>query len=173
MGLGDSLVPRLSAFNAKDVNQALNAAVKTVQTFCGWQISPVVTGATATVWSRDGRTVALPTLYLTGVTAISQNGVTISTSNVIAETYGVVRLVDGVQDFDKRYQVSVTFNHGFATWPEDVEDVILQVAQRAITDTRGIVPRTSGGPVFIENRGPRLEDTDKLRLAAYTLGGFA
>lgn len=173
MGLGDSLVARLSAFNAKDANQALNAAVKTVQSYCGWVIAPTVTGATATVWSRDGRTVALPTLMLTGLTALSQNSVSISTTNVTFETFGIVRLNTTVDSFSKDYQVSLTYDHGYASFPEDVEDTILQVAQRALTDTRGIVPRTSGGPVFIENRGPRLEDTDKLRLAPYVLGGFA
>jgi hypothetical protein len=178
MGLGDSLLPSLTAFNQKVPTQALDAAVKTVQTFCDWMIAPPVVGASASVWSRDGKSLTLPTMHLTGITSITQNGVTIPTSNVTFESYGIVNVISsslsGERSFFLReYKVTVVFDHGYADFPEDVKDVILQCAQRAISDTRGIVPRTSGGPVFIENRGPRLEDTDKARLAPYMLGGFA
>jgi hypothetical protein len=172
-----NLLPDLSVFNAKEPQQALDAAVAIVQSYCGWMIAPPAT-TSVDVWSRDGYTLVLPTLYLTAVNSITQNGVSIPTSNVTFETYGTVRAVSGVLSatkvyFLRQYKVTVNFTHGYDDWPAVVKDVILLCAQRSLTDTRGVVPRVTGGPKFIENRGPRLEVDDKSRLDPYALGGFA
>jgi hypothetical protein len=129
------------------------------------------------VWSRDGSTLVLPTLMLNSITSITQNSVSVPTSNVTFETYGTVKVKTTTSAassfFLTNYKITVVFNHGYADYPTDVKDTILLAAQRILADTRGLVPRVSGGPAFMENRGPRLEPDDKMRLAPYVLGGFA
>lgn len=166
------LRPEFHKYQGKDIQQALNASLAIVQSYCQWHIAPSIAGATATVWSRDGATIFLPTLALTAVTSVVQDAVTVSSANYTFERYGVIRMVPG-QYFSLTTRVTVTFTHGLAALPADVQDVVLLAAQRSISDTRGLVPRVSGGPAFMENRGPRLEPDDKDRLTPYRLAGFA
>ena len=166
------LRPELTKYQGKDPKQALDSALATVQSFCGWHIAPSIAGATATVWCRDGVAIYLPTLALTAVASVVQDSVTIASTNYTFERYGVIRMIPG-KYFDLTSKITVTFTHGYAALPADVNDIVLTAAQRSISDTRGVVPRISGGPAFIENRGPRLELDDKDRLAPYVIAGFA
>lgn len=166
------LRPEFHKYQGKDIKQALDGALVTVQSFCQWHIAPSIAGATASVWSRDGYTIFLPTLALTAVTSVVQDAVTIAAANYTFERYGVIRCVPG-QVFSRLSKLTVTFTHGYAALPADVQDIVLLAAQRSVSDTRGLVPRISGGPAFMENRGPRLEPDDKERLSPYVLAGFA
>lgn len=165
------LLPALAAYNSKTPLQALEAALATVQTFCEWHVAPAVT-TSLDLWSPDGSALFVPTLYLTAVNTITQDSVSILTSNVTFERHGTIQCVPG-KYFSKLSKVTVNVTHGYAALPTDVKDVVLKVAQRMLTDTRGLVPRVTGGPAFLENRGPRLEASDKEDLAPYVLGGFA
>lgn len=167
------LRPELQKFQSKSPKQALDAALATVQSYCGWHVGPSIAGATASVWSPGaGEAIFLPTLKLTAVTSVVQDSVTLDPATYTFESYGTIRRTPG-KFFSLLSKVTVTFTHGYTTLPDDVEDVVLLAAQRALTDTRGLVPRVSGGPAFMENRGPRLEPDDKGRLAPYVLTGFA
>lgn len=165
------MLPDLQVFNAKEPQQALDAALATVQSYCGWHIAPSVT-TSLDLWSPDSLAVFVPTLRLTAVSAVAQDSVTLSASTYTFERYGVIRRTPGAY-FSPLSKVTVSFSHGFTVLPADVQDVVLLAAQRALSDTRGLVPRVSGGPAFMENRGPRLEPDDKDRLAPYVLTGFA
>lgn len=164
----------LADFQAKDSQQALDAALAQVQSYCGWVIAPTVTGATASVWSKDGCVLFVPTLNLTAVTSVTQDGVVLSASNYTFESYGAIRVVPG-HYFTTLSKIAVVYTHGYATMPDDVASVILGFAQRAISDNRGFVARggsTSG--TFVETFGPALTDADKTKLAPYVLtAGFA
>jgi hypothetical protein len=163
----------LSDYQAKDPQQALDAALATVQSYCGWHISPSVAGATASVWSLDGCTLLLPTLNLTAVASVTQDGVTIPSTSYTFERYGVIRAVYGAV-FSRLTKAAVVFTHGYASMPDDAKEVVLSVAQRSIADTRGMVPRAGAGVVVVESAGPRLTDADKVKLSPYTIaGGFA
>jgi hypothetical protein len=161
----------LSDFQTKDPQQALDAALAMVRSYCGWNIAPSAS-TSATLWSLDGRTLSLPTLNLTAVTSVVQDGVTVDPATYTFERYGVIRLNYG-GSFYRWTRVTVAFTHGYAAMPDDAAAVVLSLAQRSLADTRGLVTGPSG-PVFVESYGSQLSDGDKAKLAPYAIaGGFA
>lgn len=164
----------LADYQAKDPQQALDAALVAVQSYCGWHISPSVT-ETVTVWSKDGCVLFLKTLALTAIISIVQDGVTIPSTSYTFESYGAVRVVPGSY-FSRLSKLTVNFTHGYTTLPKDAKDVALALAQRSINDTRGMVARGGGatGVVVVQQYGSQLTDADKAKLDPYTVSaGFA
>jgi hypothetical protein len=164
-----NLSPDLDDYQAKDPNQALDAALALVRAHCGWHIAPSVS-ETVNVWSPDGCAVFLQTLNLTAITTIVQDSVTLASSSYIFETYGTVRTVPGSY-FSKLTRLAVTFVHGYTELPDDVKNVVLGLAQRSISDTRGLVPGMGGQQVVVQSAGPQLTDADKAKLAPYAISG--
>lgn len=156
-------------YQAKDPTQALDAAREAVRTYCRWHIAPSVS-ATSTVWSLAGAAVWLPTMDLTAVTSVTQDAVVVASSTYTFESYGVIRRSYG-NIFNTLTPVTVVYTHGYATMPDDVAAVILGLAQRYISDNRGLVarPGTSSGATFVETYGPTLTDGDKDRLSPFVL----
>jgi hypothetical protein len=166
-------VDDLADYQAKDSQQALDAAIAAVQSYCGWHIAPSQSG-TASVWSLDGTTLVVPSLNVTAVTSVTQDAVVAPASTYTFESYGVIRSVPGYFFFPFPWsKVTVVFTHGYADWPDDVRGVVLSLAQRSLTDTRGLVAGPSGS-AFVETYGPQLSDADKAKLAPYARSaGFA
>lgn len=164
----------LEAFQGKDPQQALNGALKQVQSFCGWHIAPSQSD-TANVWSTDGCALVLPTMYLTAVASVTQNSTVVAATNYLFESYGVIRTLATGTPFLTAYRATVAFTHGYTALPDDVAQVVLSLAQRSLTDTRGLVarPGTSTGATFIEGYGAQLTDADKEKLGPYRIAGFA
>lgn len=166
----DPSLADLVVYQAKDPQQAISAALAAVQSYCGWHIAPSAT-ATVSVWSSDGCSVFLPTMNLTAVTTVTQDAVVLGSTTYTFESYGVIRRTSG-NAFGTSTRVTVAFTHGYATMPKDAADVVLALAQRSISDTRGMVSKTIGP--FSENYGPQLGQAEKDRLAPYCLStGFA
>lgn len=167
------LAPDLVAYQAKDSGQALDAAAAAVRSYCGWHITPSVT-ETVEVWSPDGRSLFLQTLALTAVASVVQDGTTLDSSECTFDSYGHIKRTSGSR-FSTSTRVTVEFTHGYADWPDDAKDVVLAMAQRSISDTRGIVARpgqTAG--VFTETFGPLFTEADQVKLAPHVISaGFA
>jgi len=167
------LLPDLVAYQSKDPQLALDAALAAVRSFCGWHIVPSVT-ETVNVWSPDGRSVFVQTLNLTSITSVVQDAVTIASSAYTFESYGVITMAQGGY-FSTLTRVAVNFTHGYATLPTNAKDVVLSVANRSISDSRGMVARPgSQAGIFVETYGPRLTDDDKFKLRDLVIStGFA
>jgi len=166
------LLPDLVAYQSRDPSLAIDAAVAAVRSHCGWHISPSIS-ETVSIWSPGGRSVFVKTRNLTAVTSVTQDGVAINLATVTFTRYGKVARYPGYV-FSRLTPVSVGITHGYATLPDDARDVILAVAQRSISDTRGLVARPGTAGIFVETFGPNLTDGDKKKLAPYTISaGFA
>jgi hypothetical protein len=171
-----NLYQDLVDYQAKDPQQALDAALAAVRSYCGWHIAPSVT-ATADVWSHDCRSVFVETLNLTAVTTVTQDAVVVDPTTYTFESYGLIRR-SACHWFSGRTRVTVAFTHGYAELPDDVKGVVLSLAQRSLTDTRGLVVRpgsmSATGGTFVETYGPQFSEADKAKLAHYAIaGGFA
>ena len=161
----------LADYQAKGPQQALDSALATVRSYCGWQIVPVSTAEMVSVWSPGGRALFLPTRKLTAIASITQNGVVLPASSYTFESYGVVKVLPGGY-FSTLTKLTVVFTHGYAELPDDAKDVVLTLAQRFLTDTRGLVSKTVGP--FSENYGSPLGQAEKDKLAPYAIStGFA
>jgi hypothetical protein len=167
----------LADFQAKDPQQALDAALAAVRSYCGWDIAPSQS-ATVTVWCLDGRTLNLPTLNLTAVASVVQDGVTVAPTGYTFESYGVIRANYGAC-FSRLTRVTVAFTHGYAAMPDAAAAVVLSLAQRSLNDSRGLVVRPGSASsasvgALVETYGPVLTEADKQKLSDYAIaGGFA
>ena len=148
----------LSDYQAKDPQQALDDALATVRAYCGWHVSPSQ-AETVSVWSADGRTIVLETLNLTAVTSITQDAALVPVASYTFDANGVIRAATGAI-FGRSTKLTVVFTHGYADLPDDVKGVALSLAQRSISDTRGMVPRTgAGASVVVMEQSAQLTHT--------------
>ena len=150
----------LEEFRSGDPTRLVSAAGQEVRSYCGWHIAPEIT-ETVTVEGL-GAALLLPTLHLTGVTAIVGvvDGVAIDMSDVRWKPNGVVTGYPFVGDYE------VTFTHGYATTPEDLAQVVAAVATRGLAGRRGVKSWTRGPFGETYDTDPDVAVLDRYRLPA-------
>lgn len=111
---------------------ALDVASGVIRSFCGWPISEE-TVTDKTLDGPGGRSIWLPTLRLTAVGAVVENGNSLAvTTDFDWTSYG--RLIrNGCWPATAR-SVVVTYTHGYATVPADVKGACLALAGRLFTN---------------------------------------
>lgn len=117
-----------------------------VRSYCGWHIAPSVT-ETITVDGQGGHVLALPTLHLTAVTAVSNASDVVSLDDVDWSEAGYLELRCGHWTCRPR-GVIATITHGYDTPPAEVVGVIMQVASRASSSPAGITREQAGSVSF-------------------------
>lgn len=127
----------LEEFRSASTDRVLMAAGQSVRSYCGWHIAPEVT-ETVTV-EGSGVALLLPTLRLTGVMSIVRDDVTIDLTNVKWKPNGIVTgYAFGGGDYE------VTFTHGYDETPEDVAQVVADIASDSIDGLRRVKSWTKG-----------------------------
>ena len=107
--------------------EAVRAAEKLVQSYCGWHIAPS-TAETLTLDGKGGDTLVLPSLYVTAVASIVADGVTLAASAYEWSKSGLVKRVYG--SWPRKYRsIAITLTHGYATCPFEVREFIKQLAE--------------------------------------------
>lgn len=124
---------------------ALSGASAAIRACCGWSISAeTVTGQVVSSYGR--RSIWLPTLYLTGVISVVENGVTL----VAAVDYDWTtdgRLIRSSRWWTVPRDVVVTYTHGYpAGHPvlESVKAVCLAAASRMVVNPLALRSWTLG-----------------------------
>jgi hypothetical protein len=92
-----------------------NAALAAARRFCGWCVTPPET-VTITVDGPGGRVLSLPTLQLTTLSAVSENGTALTVSDLlVSKDRGQVVKKSGACWTSNPGGISVTMTHGFTT----------------------------------------------------------
>ena len=112
-----------------------------VRSWCGWHIAPERPDETVTVRASDARTLLLPTLHLTAVTSVTDDGVRVAGDAYDWTPAGVLLRSSGCWSSGP---IVVTFAHGFAEAPADVSAVVQSVAQRAVQNPGSLVRKQVG-----------------------------
>ncbi len=121
----------------------LRSAQAVVRRFCGWHIAPNIT-ETLHLDGHGGRGLELPTTHMTGLGAVSADGVDVSGDVAWSHT-GVLWLKRGLWP-DLPGAVEVEFSHGFA--PDEVPDVqavIATLAKRAAATPGNVSSQSVNG----------------------------
>jgi hypothetical protein len=124
---------------------AWRAAVSTIRGYCEWHIAPSVTETVTVDGAGDG-ILLLPTLYLTGLTAVTDDGTVIADSEIQWSQRGAVRR--GTQRYscyrwtNKYRGIAVTMTHGYTDFPHEVLAVARDMARAG--DRVGASAFTSG-----------------------------
>lgn len=105
------------------------AALAAARRYCGWVVTPPVEGVTVTVEGRGGTVLSVPSLYVTEVTAVVEDGVTLDLDTLRVSQDGTIRKVSGY--WTSTGTVAVTMTHGYATAPDF--DAAVEQAATALT----------------------------------------
>lgn len=139
------LAPSLTATEAERLEQAESL----VRGFCGWHIAPSRTVTAGTVRAYGGRTLFLPSLYVTDVSDVSDDGSALTVEDDYTwSTSGVLTRTCGWSDA----LVTVTYTHGYEVVPPEVTAVVQAIAQRAVNNPGGLATSRTIGP-FSESYG--------------------
>lgn len=127
--------------NATEDDRLLQAEAL-VRAYCRWHIAPSRTEA-VTLRGYGTRSLMLPSLYVTDVTAISDDGsALVLTTDYRWTTDGIVDRVDAYWGSG---DIVVDYTHGYDDPPAEVTAVVQAIAQRAISNPGSLV-RTQKGP---------------------------
>jgi len=106
-------------------NETPTAAQALVTAYCGWHIAPSKT-ETLTLDGPGTRTLLLPSLHVTEITSVVNEGTELDTDAYDWSDAGIVELRHGW--FSRRLRgLTVTLTHGYDTMPADVAAVIAQI----------------------------------------------
>lgn len=116
------------------------AATSAIRRYCGWHIAPEVT-ETLTLDGPGGTLLRLPSLYVTDVVSVTNDGTAVTDPEWSAN--GLIR---GCWT-SKFRGVVVTFTHGYEVCPADVSTVAEHMARQAAY-------LAESGPVQVNVAGP-------------------
>lgn len=153
------------------LEMALRAASKRIREHCGWHIAETFQTLYKTR-RGDGHPLWLPSLHLRSIDSLVVDG------RLVDLTETPVDFVEETGETDIRGRnIRVTFTHGFESVPEDLVDLTLMVASRAMGSPLGFVREQAGGVAVTHSvtaagvaGGTVLLDVDKETLLPYTLG---
>jgi len=151
------------------VDLLLDIASGIVRARCGWHIAPSVT-ETLTVDGSGSSLLALPTLHLTALSSVTEDGEVVDLDDVQWSTVGL--LTRATAWTTRLNGVSATITHGHTTAPAAVVGIVLMAAARASASPTGVVreqvgefsvtysqhsPNQAGGVVLLEHEQRVLE----------------
>lgn len=108
---------------------AIEAACAAVRSYCGWHIAPSVT-EDVVVDGSGGMVQFLPTLHLTDVQAVTNNGVAV----VDPEWSAAGMMRNGGSWWTPRWRgVKATISHGYQSCPEEIVGIVASAASAGVT----------------------------------------
>lgn len=132
---------QLAAVTGKTYDQsraqmALDAASAEIRGYCGWTISAETDIQADLDVSCTRRVLLLPSLMVTAVTSVTEDGTVLATTDYSWSSAGMLRRESGcwTEGYGK---VSVVFSHGYATVPDDVVQVCCRLAADDLADPTG------------------------------------
>lgn len=106
-------------------------SLATARRYCGWHVSPALTQQ-VTIDGSGGPLIQLPTLRVTAITAVTEDGTAIDLDDLEWSQSGSVRKRDGSLWTSRLGGVTVSMTHGFDdTIAADFESAVLSLADRS------------------------------------------
>jgi hypothetical protein len=127
---------RLSA-DSVETYRALQRAYAAVRNYCGWHVSPVRAGDVVTLDGPCSPLLSLPTLQLTALTTVVEDGVTLDVTKLSWSARGLVTKKTGSCWWSCNYRsIVVTMTHGYAValdFDQAVLSVVNEISSSALT----------------------------------------
>lgn len=139
----------LTKFRSGDPDTIMRQVGAGVREWCGWHIAPSIT-QTVRVDGAGGRSLWLPTLLITAVTAITNDGQALDVdADIDWSADGWIELRHRCWSHRPR-SIEVTMTHGHVSTPENLVGLIAQIASRAVSSPTGTV-REQAGSVSLQH----------------------
>lgn len=121
------------------VEEAIKAASRRIRNYCRWHVAPVIQH-TVRIPLRPRQPLYLPTLHVVDVLALVVGGVAVDLDTIEWDESGIIELSrSSFSTAAVRRTAQVTFAHGYDEVPEDIVDLTLMVASRALGSPLGVV----------------------------------
>lgn len=164
----------LAATLEPTAEERLEQAEAIVRSYCGWHIAPS-REETVTLRAKGGRSLLLPSMYVTDVTSVTDDGslLVFETDYLWTEAGVLERPPAGYLGYAPwgYTDVVVEFTHGYEEVPADVTAVVQAVAQR-LTGNPGGLKRETSGP-FTEEFFTDLSESEMAKLRRYRIPAVA
>lgn len=132
----------LANYRDGDDTLMLGAAEAMVRAYCGWHIAPHRIGVQVTVNGSGTHVLPLPSLHLTEVTSVTEDGSAVAVADMQWSQAGYVWRS---QPWTTRLRgISAVISHGYDSVPLEVRAVVLGVAARVAASPEGIVRQQVG-----------------------------
>jgi len=155
----------VTTLTATDAERLLQAEAE-VRAYCGWHIAPS-REETLTLDGPGSCTLLLPSLHVTAISKIVENGDELTTDDYVWSASGLVeRITTGRSWTAMPRSIEVTLTHGWTTPPPDVSAVVQAFATR-LGQSAGLVSKTVGP--FSETYSPELFGYQQTALDRYRL----
>lgn len=119
----------------------IDGATAAIRRYCGWHIAPPLT-ETVTVDGPGGDVLTLPTLNLTDLAAMTEDGTALDAATLEWSALGSVRKPAGY--WTARYRgITATMTHGYDSAP-DVAQIVIQVITAALSSPMGATTESAG-----------------------------
>lgn len=122
----------------------LDGATRAIRNYCGWNIAPAE-DLTVTL-DGGGKALYLPSLKVNSIASIKlTDEAQPLTSFEWSRRTGNVRFTDHARCFPDTWGgIEVAFNSGYATVPEDLKQIVLQVSSLAMSSPTGATREQAG-----------------------------
>lgn len=112
-----------------ETQRQLDAALAYARNYCGWHVTPGQTEQSLTVDGPGATVLTLPTLALSALTAVTEDGVELDVDTIDWSARGMLVKTSGLPWTARFRGITVTITHGFATAP-DFDAAILAAIDR-------------------------------------------
>lgn len=144
------------------------ADLAAVRRYCGWHVSPVLTDDVVTLDGPGDGLLVLPTLRMSALTKVVEDGVELDLSTLAWSVRALVRKKSGARWSGEYGAITVTFTHGFteveaADWWRTVQQVADRNARIASNDPIAVGPfrwaenRAAAGSAFTDGERATLD----------------
>lgn len=153
---------------ADRANLILSLATAAIQRHTGQTLAAVAADS-ITIPGRLGKFLRLPERPVTAVTSVTLDGVTITDFDLLPQSV----LYRGSGWGDARVIIGVTYDHGFATIPDDLKGVALDIAARVVNNPTSSVQESFGSYSVTRSRtlGIAISPDEKKVLENYMIRG--
>lgn len=155
--LAETLVPA-------DDDERLDQAEGIVRDYCGWHIAPSQTDTVRIYGTPLGQPVLLPSMYVTAIVSVTDQGTLLDPSVYDFEQAGILRRIDGYLWSTGDGVIEVTFTHGYTDVPPAVTRAVQSIASQLPNGLRS----RSAGP-FSESYFNDLSPMDRASLSRYRI----
>lgn len=147
-----------------DDDERLDQAEGVVRDHCGWHIAPSRTDTVRIFGAPLGGPILLPSMYVTAVVSVTDQGTLVDPSAYDFETAGILRRVDGAAWACGAGVIEVEFTHGYDDVPPAVTRAVQSVAAQMPS---GLKSKTAGP--FSETYFDGMSDMDRASLSRYRI----
>lgn len=118
------------------VQPLLDGATAAIRRWCGWHIAPPMSDEVITKDGPGTSVLQLPTLHMTALTALVEDGVILDVATIEKSALGNLRKPYRVPWTDTYGGIVATITHGYDDAP-DVAQIIIQVCANALASPMG------------------------------------